>query len=196
MSDRHLIIVGGPNGAGKTTFAREDILRHGGVYIGADAIAAEIAPDNPTSAALEAGALFIERSNAALQSMPRIVVESTLSGKTLANYLRRAMVAGYRITIQFVYLASGDECVARIQQRVRKGGHGVPEVDIRRRYWRSLRNFWNLYRELAHEWVVIYNQSEQPEIVAFGDQESSIHRNIDRYIEFRLLVEQGENDHA
>jgi predicted ABC-type ATPase len=47
MPNPQMIIVGGPNGAGKTTFALKTIHEKGFLYIGADKIAAEIAPDNP-----------------------------------------------------------------------------------------------------------------------------------------------------
>ena len=43
--------------------------------------------------------------------------------------------------------------VARVAERVRKQGHDVPENDIRRRYRRSIKNFWTIYRELAHRSV-------------------------------------------
>lgn len=194
MTTRQLILVGGPNGSGKTTFSMEDLARHGGVYFGADAIAAELSPANPAAAAIEAGRLFLQRIEAALHAEQRLVVESTISGKSLAKFLKRAKQNSYHITIQYVFLGSPDECVARVRQRVGKGGHDVPEDDIRRRYWRSLHNFWNLYRELADDWVVIYNQLEQPEIVAVGDTEQTIHLNTDLYIQFRLLVEQSKNE--
>ena len=194
MTTRQLIIVGGPNGAGKTTFAMEDLARRGGVYLGADAIAAELSPNDPAAAAIEAGRLMVERLEALLLIEQRTVLESTISGKSLAQFIRRAKQVGFHITVQYVFLDSPDDCIFRVQQRVLKGGHDVPAGDVRRRYWRSLHNFWNLYRELADEWVVIYNQLERPEIVAVGDPTQIIVRNIDPYIHFRLLVDRAKNE--
>jgi len=48
-------------------------------------------------------------------------------------------------------------CVARVAERVRAGGHNVPETDIRRRFERSIHNFWTIYRELADNWVLLYS---------------------------------------
>jgi predicted ABC-type ATPase len=48
---RHLVIVGGPNGAGKTTFAQVYPYR----YLSADALAAELSPEQPSLARIEAG---------------------------------------------------------------------------------------------------------------------------------------------
>lgn len=64
---------------------------------------------------------------------------------------------GYRIEIAFVFLDSADACVARVAERVRRGGHDVPEDDVRRRFTRSLRNFWTTYREIADLWSMLYN---------------------------------------
>ena len=38
---------------------------------------------------------------------------------------------------------------ARVTERVRLGGHGVPEAVMRRRYRRGLTNFVRLYRAIA-----------------------------------------------
>lgn len=63
--------------------------------------------------------------------------------------LRSKMPTGYHIILMFVYLATADENVARVRDRVRKGGHHVPEADIRRRYLRSKSNFWHAYKSVA-----------------------------------------------
>jgi predicted ABC-type ATPase len=191
MPTRELILVGGPNGAGKTTFALEEVAHNGGIYLGADAIAAELAPQDPASAAIEAGRIFLQRLSAYLSSDGRIVVESTLAGKSLARYLERAKAAGFTITVVFVFLDSADENVARVRERVKKGGHDVPEADIRRRFSRSFHNFWHLYRALAHEWYVVYNQFNQPEVIAFGNLADTTVVNVDPYIQLRLIIDRA-----
>lgn len=61
MSERRLVIVGGPNGSGKSTFAEEYVHRFGMAYLGADAIAAELAPHDPLSVRVAAGKQFVRR---------------------------------------------------------------------------------------------------------------------------------------
>ena len=61
MSERRLVIVGGPNGSGKSTFAEEYVHRFGMAYLGADAIAAELAPHDPLSVRVAAGKQFERR---------------------------------------------------------------------------------------------------------------------------------------
>jgi predicted ABC-type ATPase len=65
------------------------------------------------------------------------------------HFVRRAKLAGYLVTIVFIYLDSADTSVARVRERVRRGGHDVPESDIRRRFHRCFSNFWRIYREIA-----------------------------------------------
>ena len=75
--------------------------------------------------------------------------------------MRDARSAGFGISIAYVFLQSADECVKRVAERVQKGGHSVPESDIRRRFPRSLRNFWHFYRPLADNWTLMYNPGEE-----------------------------------
>lgn len=64
VSSEELIVVGGANGVGKTTFATEYAASHHSVYLGADAIAAELSPDAPERAAVAAGEELLRHSRA------------------------------------------------------------------------------------------------------------------------------------
>lgn len=158
----HLIVVGGPNGSGKTTIARELEQAHGLRYLGADAIAEELAPGDWEQVRIQAGRLFLERARAGIEEGRPLLLESTLSGKTLVGLMKRAKQAGYRVSVVFVWLESADHCVARVEERVRKGGHPVPEAEVRRRFPRCLSNFWRLYRPLADHWQLLLNSGEAP----------------------------------
>lgn len=68
----------------------------------------------------------------------------------------------------FVFLDSDELCVRRVARRVEKGGHNVPENDIRRRFRRSISNFWHIYRKLVDNWVIAYNGGEHLQDVAIG----------------------------
>ncbi|QDU26909.1 hypothetical protein ETAA8_19930 [Anatilimnocola aggregata] len=188
MSARELIIVGGPNGAGKTTFALEDLARRGGVYLSADAIAAEISPGNPTAAAIEAGRLFIERFALLLQSDGRLIVESTIAGKSSSRMLFTARQRGFAVTLVFVFLASQESSLSRIHARVLNGGHNVLASDVRRRFPRAIANFWNIYRLLADDWLLVYNGQEELIAVAYGvvDQVLTLDENC--YAQFHRLL--------
>lgn len=184
MTGSELIVVGGANGAGKTTFALEYASQFRGLYLGADAIAAELAPDAPDSVAVAAAEELMRRLAAALAGETRLILESTLAGRTLRHVLHAARDAGFTITIVYLFLDSPNTCVERVHERVMKGGHSVPEVDIRRRFLRSIRNFWQLYRPLADHWILVYNSGNQPLDVAAGTATDVSVRDAELYAVF------------
>jgi predicted ABC-type ATPase len=158
MTDRpQMIVVGGPNGAGKTTFIKRLIAEHGFYYLGADQIAAEMRPDHPESVAFEAGREFVRIINELIDARQSFIVESTLSGRSLANTVERSKTIGYIVKSNCIFLNSPQESVARVSQRVRNGGHHVPTEDVLRRFSKSLKNFWILYRPLSDQWSLYYN---------------------------------------
>lgn len=54
----------------------------------------------------------------------------------------------------FLWLPSPDIAVARVAERVRLGGHDVPQATIRRRYRAGIRNFFELYQA---NWLLVAN---------------------------------------
>lgn len=128
MKDRpQMFVAGGPNGAGKTTFVIRAIAERGFPYIGADQIAAGISPANPESAAILAAREFIEQVNWMIETHQSFIVETTLSGKSFANMIRAAKTAGFYIALQMVFVDSPSINLDRIKNRVRQGGHHVPD---------------------------------------------------------------------
>jgi predicted ABC-type ATPase len=166
-----MYVVGGPNGAGKTTLSVKYTSELNAVYVGADKIAFEISPDDPAKANVAAGRKFIETINDHILAGDSLVVETTLSGRSYRRLIETARKADYRVSITFVFVDQADTCVARVKQRVRKGGHHVPEQDVRRRFSRSIRNFWGLYRNLADEWTLLYNGDDRHVPVSKGVEE-------------------------
>ena len=189
MGNKELIIVGGANGSGKTTFAEEYASRHGYAYLGLDAVAAELSPNAPDLVSLTAGREFMDRLAAALAGPESLVVESTLAGRTFRHVIRDARAAGFSVAIIYVFLESVATCVERVRRRVQKGGHSVPESDIRRRFPRSLRNFWQVYRPLADHWLLVYNGGREPVDVAAGTAAGISVRDAELFALFGRLTE-------
>jgi predicted ABC-type ATPase len=168
VSAPELLIISGANGSGKTTFARECVAQFGLRYLGADDIAAELSPAHPTQARVGAGRLFAERLAAAIDKRESLIIESTLAGKSLTHALLEAKASGFYVKLFYIFVDSPELCLARISARVAGGGHDVPEQDVRRRFRRSLQNFWNLYRPLASEWTLFDNTENGFEQIASG----------------------------
>jgi len=167
---KRLIVIGGPNGAGKTTFARYYLDEYPADFLSADDLALKISPDRPELAKIEAGRQFSRKLQESLRSGKNVVIESTLSGRSMQRILGQAREAGYGITIAFIFLGSAQDCINRVRERVQKGGHDVPERDVLRRFSRSRENFWNIYKNEADLWFLFYNADVTIPMVAFGEK--------------------------
>jgi len=189
VTPKEFIVVGGPNGAGKTTFAEEYASHHGFTYVSADAIAARLSPDNPALAQLAAGREVLARIKQALAGAESFVAESTLAGRTFQRILRDAKTMGFRVTIVYLFMDSPDACLERVHRRVQKGGHPVPEADVRRRFTRSILNFCRVYRPLSDHWVLMYNGASQPQDAAFGTATHISIRDAELWALFQRLIE-------
>ena len=188
---KQLIVVAGPNGAGKTTFALKYAAEYGLPYLGADAIAYELAPDDLTGARVAAGREFLRRVAEGLREEESLVVESTLAGRSMQRILNAARSSGFQVRIAYLFLDSVATCQFRVQERVKKGGHNVPPDDIRRRFYRSAANFWAVYRPLADHWSLMYNSENQAEEVAIGNQGRTIVRDVERFSQFQAILSSG-----
>lgn len=75
-------------------------------------------------------------------------------------------------------------CENRIKIRVLNGGHNIPKEDIIRRFYRSKKNFWNIYKNLVDEWNLFYNGNSEYILVAqYSNNEVEIF-NENLYNEF------------
>lgn len=171
-----MVIIAGPNGAGKSTFESR-VLRHlyGPLtFLNADDIARDLSPDAPERAAFEAGRAMLHRLRDLIGQPADFAIETTLAGRSFVRHVNDARRHGYKVHLYFLQLASPDLAVARVSQRVRVGGHNIPEDVIRRRYHAGVRNFLGLYRPLADEWYVYDNSDyDTPMIVAAGSRDQT-----------------------
>lgn len=161
-----VVVLGGPNGAGKSTSA-EVVLPSGITFLNADEVAKTL-PHYPSSAAdLEAGRLVLERMDELERRKEDFAVETTLASRSLAARVRRLRSEGYLFRLIYVWSASAEFSVERVAERVRVGGHDIPENVIRRRYRASLRNLFELYLPLADLWDVHDNTGQEgPRLIA------------------------------
>jgi predicted ABC-type ATPase len=98
--------------------------------------------------------------------------ETTLSGRGYMVLLRQLKAQGYKIHVFFLWVNTVDLALSRVQERVSRGGHDVPEAVVRRRFGRSMRNFLAQYRQLADRWTLFDNSGEVPEVVALEKNKS------------------------
>ncbi len=157
-----VFIIAGPNGAGKTTFAREFLPKEAScpVFVNADLIAAGLSPFAPKAAALDAGRVMLAQIAAHAKRLESFGFETTLSGRAYASKIPRWQAAGYEVNLWFLSLPTVEMALARVRQRVRDGGHDVPEDVVRRRLDAGRRNFDDLYKPMVNRWALYDNSGE------------------------------------
>ncbi len=152
---RRIIIIAGPNGAGKTTFAQEFLPQeaHCPIFINADLIAAGLSPFAPEAAAIKAGRLMLQTIREHVNAGNSFAFETTLSGRGYARAIPRWRGLGYHVKLIFLDLPHVENAIERVAERVRQGGHDIPEATIRRRYAAGRLNFIQLYKPLVDAWL-------------------------------------------
>jgi predicted ABC-type ATPase len=155
-----VVVFAGPNGAGKSTHA-DAILAALGVetFVNADYIARGLSGRNTDVVAFEAGRIMLKRLRQLGDAGVDFAFESTLSSRTFAPFLRKLKAQGYQVVIYYFSLANATLAVNRVKIRVIQGGHDVPADVIRRRFGRSLSNFFTIYAPLANQWALFDNSS-------------------------------------
>ncbi len=168
-------IIAGPNGAGKTTFATEFLPLYAKCrnFINPDLLARAYSPFDPDAGMLRAGRAALERIREFTKARTDFAFETTLSGRTYAPVLRGVKRAGFRLHMFYLWIPSPELALLRIQDRVRSGGHNVPERDVRRRFARTLGNLFALYRPLLDALRFFDNSSDEPRLI-FRDEAGKI----------------------
>jgi predicted ABC-type ATPase len=172
---KKVVIIAGPNGAGKTTFAREFLPHEADLplFINADLIAAGLSPFQPETVAIRAGRLMLEEIDRNAREGRSFAFETTLAGHSYARRIPRWRRAGYSVKLYFLSLNTPEDAVARVAERVRQGGHAVPEDVIHRRFASGVRNFLETYRQLVDYWQWFNNNGSVPRLIEEGQNEQS-----------------------
>lgn len=163
----NLFIVAGPNGAGKTTYVRRFLPQEMGCseFVNADLIAAGLSPFAPDKAAFEAGRIMLKRLRDLFARRNNFSFETTLTGLGYTHLLREMRSEGYRIRLDYLWIPDLAITRARVNQRVKKGGHDIPDDVQLRRFGKGLRLLSEHYRSLVHEWRLYDNTGRNPHLV-------------------------------
>ncbi len=180
-----VLIFAGANGSGKTTLA-STVLEPLLLFVNADEIK------------VKEGLSDLDASKKALRTIDLYIskgadfsFETTMSGLGLQKRFEQLENNNYHITIFYLFAYPVELLKERIKERQKKGGHAIAEEDIIRRYYRSVKNFWNIYGKYAGEWVIINNNEFQYRNIAVGHKETF---DIIDENEFKIFKEVLKND--
>lgn len=136
MSNPVLHLMAGPNGAGKSTFVERLLQPVTKLpFVNADLIAAERWPEAQAEHAYEAARLAEAQRRQMLEAGESFISATVFSHPSKVGLIERAQAAGFLVHL-YVVLVPVDLTVQRVSERVRRGGHAVPEHKIRERHER------------------------------------------------------------
>ena len=150
-----VVAVAGPNGAGKSTFYEAHLRAAGLRFVNADELARELGVD-----AYQAAEVAGQLRRALVEQGESFVFETVFSdpvGDKL-EFLKLAGKKGYTVVLCFIGLDGPGLSEERVAMRVLQGGHDVPTDKLRARYPRTMANFAQAIKELAH--VLVFDNSD------------------------------------
>jgi len=124
-----------------------------------------------------------------------LAFETTLSGRSYLRLIPGLKRKGYKVHLFLLWVENVDVALSRIAQRETKGGHDVPEQVVRRRFDRSVRNFFREYQPIVDSWHLFDNTGSTPVTIAFKTGVKPRIINRDKY---RKLIQRyaGENTNS
>ncbi|MDE6825263.1 MAG: zeta toxin family protein [Paramuribaculum sp.] len=159
MTTPTLYIIAGCNGAGKTTasFTVLPAMLRCREFVNADEIARGLSPFNPSSVAIQAGKLMLERIDILLSEKATFAIETTLATKSYRQLVGRAKAMGYQVYLLFFWLKSPQVACERVARRVSEGGHDIPTETIFRRYQLGIDNLFQIFIPIVDYWAIYDN---------------------------------------
>jgi predicted ABC-type ATPase len=132
-----LVVLAGPNGAGKSTYYDTFLGGSRLPFLNADLFAAETGVDS-----LEAARILDATRGRMIDDGLGFITETVFSDPHGAKLemLRKAVTAGFDVTLVYIGVATAKLSGHRVDQRVAIGGHDVPRDRIASRFTRSLAN--------------------------------------------------------
>jgi len=112
----------------------------------------------------------LEASSAKAESF---ALETTLAVLSYLQHIRLWKAQGYRISLFFLAFPTAERAIPRVAERVRQGGHSIPEAVIRRRFVAGFQNFLEHYQSAVNAWVHYDNSGYMPPVLNWGREQMS-----------------------
>jgi predicted ABC-type ATPase len=163
-----IFVLAGVNGAGKSSIGGAAFRARGADYYNPDEAARALIAANPGLPQADANGIAWQqgrkRLERAIAERLDFAFETTLGASTIPRLLAAAASQRIAVHVWYAGLSSPELHLARVHARVRKGGHDIPEGDIRRRYEHSRLNLIHLLPDLAA--LRVYDNSPEADPAA------------------------------
>ncbi len=171
-----LVMFAGPNGSGKSTITPsfQAQLDFPSNYINPDEIALSLG-GNIMERAYEASAIAASHRDECIRNGESFAFETVMSHPSKLALLEKARYAGFDITLVFISTKDPRYNIARVRDRVAKGGHNVPEDKIIARYHRT-HTYLPIAISLAHR-TYIFDNTVTPQLGAVLSEGEIVEQN-------------------
>jgi len=168
VDEKNLYIIAGCNGAGKTTASYTILpeIINCKEFVNADEIARGLSPFQPEKVAFEAGRIMLNRINELLIDNENFAFETTLATRSYKDKIIAARQRGYTVTLLFFWLQNTELAKERVKIRVSEGGHNVEPEVVERRYFKGIRNLFDIYLPIIDGVLFFDNSEGRHELIA------------------------------
>lgn len=180
---KEFVIFAGVNGAGKTSIY-ENVLKNdfleSGTRINPDELLTSFQGDwKRQEDRLKSGKLCLRMQNECFQKEVSFHRETTFSSREIIKNIKKALSLNYKVTIYYVHVANVDIALNRVAMRVEKGGHGISEEDVVRRFTRSVENLIDVIKTLPVSVNFYDNTHSAPQIIGYyNENQWTIYENL------------------
>ncbi|MDR0899491.1 MAG: zeta toxin family protein [Lactobacillaceae bacterium] len=178
------LIIAGVNGPGKSTLFESGKYFPEGTRenrVNADEELKSINGDSNNKVdQLKGGKIAVKKMKGFISSGKSFHQETTLSGLTDIQRIRDAKDSGYKIMINYIALENSNLARQRVANRVKLGGHDIPDEDIERRFKKSLENLKKA-APLADVIHIFDNSSNTMQEIYFRDGDEVVIDDLSRY---------------
>lgn len=177
MKDKNLFIIAGCNGAGKTTasFTILPEVLDCKEFVNADEIAKGLSPFQAEKVAFESGRIMLKRIDELMSNNETFAFETTLSTRSYKSKILKAKEKGYTTTLLFFWLQNVELAKERVITRVNEGGHNIEPDIIERRYYRGIKNLFEIYLDIVDGTLIFDNSNGKHELLAEKNIDGKLH---------------------
>ena len=153
------IVIAGVNGAGKSTLYQTIPGLKAMPRVNTDEILKGFGDWRNIQDVMCAGKIAVRKMSEYFSQGVTFNQETTLCGKTIIQTIQKAKALGYCVEVHYIGVETPDIAKSRVALRVQRGGHGIPEADIERRFTET---FVNLNKILPIcDLVIFYDNTEK-----------------------------------
>ncbi len=178
-----LYIISGCNGSGKTTASYTLLpdLLNCREFVNSDEFAKSFSPFDPAAASVTASRYMLMKINYLLEKREDFAVETTLATRSLLKIIKQTQELGYEVTLLYFWLNSPELAIQRVRDRVKTGGHNIPDAVVRRRYVMGLQYFFGSYIPVIDHWILADNSKPPFVVVAEGSRDVIYIKDSEKY---------------